>query len=295
VGHGTLKHSKNGDDLVNNKTVIGIIGGTGKMGKWFRKFFEKNGCRILACGKKTKLKHRELIEKSDIIIFSVPIGITVDLIKKYAKFAKKGQAITDFTSIKEAPLKAMLQYAPKDVEVFGMHPVFGPSVLNIKDQAVVLCPGRGRKWFTWMKKLMRKRKAHIKVVNASKHDEMMAIIQGSTHFRTISFENALKKLDFNFDEMITFASPIYKARMLLLGRIMVQDPELYAEILIQNKDTLKVVRQLRKSTNELEKIIKKKDKKAFVKYFKESAYIGARAKNLGKQSDKLLNKLTEVD
>ncbi|MFH1586474.1 MAG: prephenate dehydrogenase/arogenate dehydrogenase family protein [Candidatus Diapherotrites archaeon] len=277
----------------NNKTVIGIIGGTGKMGKWFRKFFEKNGCGVLICGKKTKLRHRELIEKSDIIIFSVPIGITVDLIKKYAKFAKKGQAITDFTSIKEAPLNAMLKHAPKDVEVFGMHPVFGPSVLNIKDQAVVLCPGRGRKWFNWMKKLMQKKRAHVKVVSASKHDEMMAIIQGSTHFWTISFENALKKLDFDFNEMIAFASPIYKARMLLLGRIMVQDPELYAEILIQNKDTLKVVRQLRKSANDLEAIIKRKDKKAFVKYFKESAYFGDYTKKLGKQSDNLLNKLND--
>jgi len=256
---------------MKSKKVIGIIGGTGKMGKWFKKFFDKNGCKVLLSGRKSKLKAEKLIEKSDLIIFCVPISVTEKTIKKYAKLVTKGKAITDFTSLKEAPLKAMMKNSSRAVEVFGMHPVFGPKVSNIKDQSVVLCKGRGKKWFNWMKKMLTKNKARVKICSAKKHDQMMAVVQGITHFRTISFGDSLRKLKVNLSNSIDFASPIYRTRMQLLGRIMSQDPELYADILMKNKNTLKAIRQLNQSTKKLEKIIKRKDNSAFVKYFKQSS------------------------
>ncbi|MFH1256544.1 MAG: prephenate dehydrogenase/arogenate dehydrogenase family protein [Candidatus Diapherotrites archaeon] len=277
------------------KTIIGIIGGTGKMGKWFRRFFEANGCKVLVSGRHTKLQPKELIGKSDLVIFSVPIGVTVKTIKKYARFASKGKALADFTSIKEEPLKAMLSGAKKGVEVFGMHPVFGPSAAGIKGEVVVLCPARGKKWLNWMKKLLRRKGARVKVCSAKKHDEMMAVVQGVTHFSTIPTGNALKKLKVGLNESLEFSSPIYKSRMILLGRIMAQDPELYADILLQNKKALKAIRQFMRSAQELERIISRKDRKAFIKFFKESAnYFGAYRNKAQKHSDRLLEKLGEL-
>jgi len=123
----------------------------------------------------------------------------------------------------------------------------------------------------------------------------MAVVQGVTHFSTLPMGNAMKKLNVPLDESLEFSSPIFKARMVLLGRIMAQDPELYADILLQNKKALKAIRQFMHSAKELETIIARKDRKAFIEYFMQSAnYFGTYRKKAQKHSDRLLEKLGEL-
>ncbi|MCK5605589.1 prephenate dehydrogenase/arogenate dehydrogenase family protein, partial [Candidatus Pacearchaeota archaeon] len=58
------------------KKLIGIIGGNGKMGQYFTDFFEKNGYSVIISDKRTKLTNQQLAKKADVVIVSVPIGIT---------------------------------------------------------------------------------------------------------------------------------------------------------------------------------------------------------------------------
>lgn len=62
--------------MKNKKPIIGIIGGTGRFGGWFKGFFEDKGITVLISGRKTELQAKELAEKSDIVIISVPISET---------------------------------------------------------------------------------------------------------------------------------------------------------------------------------------------------------------------------
>ncbi|CAD7777149.1 hypothetical protein BLFGPEAP_01615 [Candidatus Methanoperedenaceae archaeon GB50] len=57
--------------------IIGIIGGTGRMGQWFEAFFEKRGYEVLISSRRTPLSNKELVQKSDVVIISVPIRVTV--------------------------------------------------------------------------------------------------------------------------------------------------------------------------------------------------------------------------
>src|SRR3989339_790785 len=251
------------------KPTIGIIGGTGQMGQWFKKFFEKENYKVLIASRKTTISPKECASKCDVVIVSVPIDITVKVIKEISPFVREDALLMDFTSIKKEPVETMLKYSKSSV--IGAHPVFGPSVQTIKNQTVVLCPARPGKWLEWLKNMLEKHGAIVRVTTAEKHDKTMSIIQGVTHFSTICVAHTLKKLGIDVQESLHYTSPIYKLRMDMVGRLLNQDPALYADIQMLNPENKKAIEEYIKSTRELIGIIKRQDKGEFIKFFKEGA------------------------
>ncbi|MBU0614578.1 MAG: prephenate dehydrogenase/arogenate dehydrogenase family protein [Nanoarchaeota archaeon] len=274
------------------KFTVGIIGGTGGMGQFFKRFFEKNGCKVLIASRSTDLKPTECAKKCDVVIISVPIKSTLDVIKKIGPFVKEDGLLMDLTSLKKEPVGAMLKYSRS--EVIGCHPVFGPGVSSIKEQSVVLCPARGKKWMAWLKELLIKNNALVKVTTPERHDRMMAVIQGLVHFGSITVTHTLKELGVNIKDSLEYASPIYKLRLDMLGRILNQDPELYADIEISNPEVKNVLKAYVNSSKKLLKAISKKDRQGFIDYFKESAdYLGDFKKEAEKESDYLIEKMVD--
>ena len=260
------------------------------MGQFFKRFFEKNNCRVLISSRKTKLKPIDCARQSDVVLVSVPINATVDIIKKIAAYINKNSLLIDTTSIKKEPVDAMLKYAK--CEVIGMHPGFGPNVSSIKDQTIVLCPARTKKWLKWVVNIFKKNGAKIKISNPEKHDEMMSIIQGLNHFSTLSVAHAMKSLGINIKESLEYTSPVYKLRMAMVGRILNQDPGLYANIEIMNPKNKSVLKTYEKSFEKLKKIIETKNKKEFLKYFNECAdFFGSFKEEAEKTSDYLIEKM----
>ncbi len=274
------------------KTIVGIIGGKGQMGQWFKNFFEANNCRVLLAGRRTKLTHISCAKKADVVVISVPIDATIDVIKKIGSYVREDAVLMDLTSIKEGPVKAMRKYSKS--EVIGAHPVFGPGASSIESQTVVLCKGRGKKWFLWLKNLLEKNGARIKITSARHHDEMMAVIQGVIHFSSITISHTLRELGIDVKESQEFSSPIYKLRLDLVGRILNQDPRLYANIEILNLRAKKAIKSYLKTSNRLLKIIENKDTQSFVEYFKEAAdYLGDFKKEAEECSNYLIERLVE--
>ena len=69
--------------------IVGIIGGTGKMGNFFRGVFERAGHEVRVSGRKTDLTNARLAQESDIVIVSVPIRATVPVIEEIAPLDRK--------------------------------------------------------------------------------------------------------------------------------------------------------------------------------------------------------------
>lgn len=273
------------------KIIVSIIGGTGQMGRLFKPIFEKHGCKVLIASRKTKLSIEEAAKLGDIVIVTVPIDATVNVIKKIARFVRKDAVLTDFTSLKVKPMKAMLKAKS---EVVGCHPMFGPSLKSLKKQTVILVKGKGNKWFFWLKSFFEKEGARVKITTAKKHDEMMAVIQGLVHFSSISVVHALKDLGIDIHESLEFTSPVYKLRMIVLGRILNQDPRLYADIEIMNPKALKTIDAYINSSKKLREIIRKKNTNNFIKFFEEAAKeLGNFKKQAEKESDYLIEKMVD--
>lgn len=276
------------------KITVGIIGGTGKMGRFFRKFFEKNGCKVIVSSRRTKLKPEDCTKKSDVVMVSVPIDVTIEIIKKIGPHVNRNSLLVDATSIKKGPVEAMLKHSR--CEVIGMHPVFGPNVDSVKNQIIVVCPARTRKWQRWLINIFEKNGAVIKIATPEKHDKMMSMIQGLNHFSTLAVAHAMNQSGIKINESLEFASPVYKLRMMMVGRILNQNPELYASIEIMNPNNKKLLDIFENSSKKLKKIIETKNKEEFVKYFNECAkFFGSFRKKAEKTSDYLIEQMVKME
>ncbi len=231
-----------------------VIGGTGGTGSWFARYFKGCGFRVSVWGpgKKVEVAEKmnvqfasdlnEAVKESDVVLLSVPIKKTAEVIRDVAPNMRPGSLLMDVTSLKSEPMEAMMKYAALGVEVLGTHPMFGPTMPTIKGQTVILVPGpkRCEKWLSIMETMFRRDGANVEVLDAEKHDEIMAVVQALTHFAYISVGAALKSLDFDVAHSRRFMSPVYEIMIDFVGRILAQSPELYASI--QENPKSKMVR-----------------------------------------------------
>lgn len=205
--------------------VIGIIGGTGKMGQAFAHYLRGKGFTVLVSGRSTELTPQELAAQADIVIISVPISDTVSTIEAIAPFLKPEAILTDFTSVKADPLVSML--TAHRGAVVGMHPVFGPSNL-LPGQTIVFCPGRDQKA---QKRLMEIfDDFRIVVLDAEEHDRAMALVQGLQHFLETTFAATIAQSKISIATLLAVSSPVYRIQLDLVGRIIGQDERLYDQI-----------------------------------------------------------------
>lgn len=241
------------------KPLIGIIGGTSQFGQWFKYFFENNGCECLVAGRSTKLTPKKLAAMADIVIVSVPPRATARIINEIREAVKPSSLLCDFTSIKEAPLKEMLNR--KKGGVLGMHPLFGPLVSSMKGQKIVFCHGRDDNWKKFLKNIFEKNGAKIIEMNAREHDRQMAMIQAMTHFVSIAFAKVLQKQ--KIEPQNDFSTPVFRLQAMLMGRVLGANPSLYSDLQVENEAYKKVLEEYVKEVGFLSAMVYKKDAKSF--------------------------------
>lgn len=287
-----------------------IVGGTGEMGQWFSTFFKERGFDVSIWGKsgKTEIAERLGVEfahdlqaevhKSDIVVISVPIDITEQVIAELAPLMKTGSLLMDLTSLKTEPTRAMQKYAPDDVEILGTHPMFGPTIPSLHGQRFILTPinDRCHKWFPIIKDMLEESGAYIVIVDPGEHDRFVSVVQGLTHFAYITIGTTLHRLDFNVKESRRFMSPVYDIMLDFVGRILGQNPYLYAMIQMENPEVIKVHDAFLQECHNTSEMVKKHDSKGFITKMKDAAIHFGDTSPALRRSDKLINyKISEYD
>lgn len=269
-------------DYDAGKTKVLILGGTGEMGQWFTRFFKERGYEVTVWGKGGKIEVAKkldvpfaldleaVIPESDIVIVSVPINATEETIAEIAPKMKAGSILMDFTSIKVGPVEAMRKFAPKDVEILGTHPMFGPTIPTIRGQTVILVPVKGysEKWFPVIRQLFEESGAHVEITTAEEHDRLVSVVQGLTHFAYIAIGTTIDRLDFDVKKSRKFVSPVYSIMLDFVGRILGQNPYLYALIQMENPGVPEVHEAFIKECEELSSLVKAHDEEGFVRKMK---------------------------
>jgi prephenate dehydrogenase len=252
----------------------GIIGGTGRMGRLFTPVFERAGYEVLVSGRTTALTNEQLAERCELVIVSVPIHDTVRVIDEIAPLLSPGQLLCDFTSLKVKPVEAMLK---SKADVIGLHPMFGPTVSSLHHQTIIVCPARASKGeLTGLLSVFRAEGAECTLTSPEEHDRMMAVVQGLTHFVTLCMADTVRRLGVDIEKTLTFTSPVYQIELSLVGRLLSQDPALYADILQQNPFVPDVLAACRDSAAELSSIVGSRDPALFRQFFEQdSRHLGA--------------------
>jgi len=269
---------------------VGIIGGTQGMGAFFARVLRSAGFVVETMGLDEGSPAEEVASRGDLVVIAVPIAATVEVVRKVAPHVRPGACLMDVTSIKRAPLAAMLESAPKGVDVVGTHPVFGPHGASFDRQKVVLCHGRGEAGFARVKKLYEALGAEIIEATAEEHDAQMALIQVLVHAKTMVLGSVLERLEADLARSLQFASPIYRMELAMIGRLFSQHAELYADILTVNADAPRLSHIFEQEAAHFARAIAMGDREAVVRRFQQVAeFMKDFASWAKKQSDAILD------
>jgi prephenate dehydrogenase len=245
--------------------TAGIIGGTGRMGRLFVPVFERAGYEVLVSGRSTELTARDLAERSDLVIVSVPIRDTVRVIDEIAPVLRDDQLLCDFTSLKVRPVEAMLR---SKADVIGLHPMFGPTVKSLRQQTIIVCPVRTEEFHLHdLLAIFGAEGAECTITSPEEHDRMMAVVQGLTHYMTLCMADTVRRLGLDLKKTKDFTSPVYQIEISVMGRLLSQDAGLYADILRMNPYVPEVLEACNASAGELAAIVRSHDPDLFRAFF----------------------------
>ncbi len=259
-----------------------IVGGYGEMGRWFERFLSEREIDVTVIGRSSNACFADY----DIVVIAVPIEVTCEVIAKVAPQMKPGAVLFDIASVKVKPVRQMLTSAPQDVELVSVHPLFGSSMPDMEGQTVIVTPVRGERGRRFLVDLFENAGAHVEELSAEEHDHIMSVIQGLTHFGYIATGVTLEALNFDIKRSRRFMSPVYEILIDFVGRILGQNPALYASIQMNADRT--VHEAFLTQCAALVDIVNAKDSDAFVATMKRAAKHFGDAEPALKRSDKLI-------
>lgn len=222
----------------SNHFPIGIIGGTGGIGRWFAGFFEQAGYTVHASGQTGGLRPAEMAATCPVVIVSVPIGVTQAVIREVGPHMKTNALLMDLTSLKAGPVRAMLEASAS--EVIGLHPLFGPGVPSLEGQNIVLCPARGARWLPWVRDVLGRNGGNLIEATPERHDEIMAVVQALNHLNTLVLGLSIREAGISREELERFSTPLFRARLAAVENLF-SHPQLYAEIIAGNPHASKIL------------------------------------------------------
>jgi chorismate mutase / prephenate dehydrogenase len=271
---------------------VAIIGGAGAMGGVLTRMFSDLGHQVDIADVATSLTPERAAAEADVVVISVPIASTEQVIARLGPLVRSDALLLDVTSIKLAPVAAML--ASTQASVVGTHPMFGPGVHSLQGQRVVLCKGRGDHWYGWLRDNLKARGLVVTESSAEEHDRAMALVQVLTHFQTQVLGLSLARSGIPLSESQRFTSPAYLMELYVAARHFAQDPKLYGPIEMLNPKTGHVVDTFRAAAEEVADILRSRDQARFDAMFEEvRAFFGEFATEAIEQSSFMIDRLVE--
>lgn len=272
--------------------TIAVIGGHGRIGRVLVGLFADLGHRVLVADLDTELRAEEAAAAADVTIVSVPIPVTEEVIRVIGPHVRDDALLMDVTSIKEAPVAAML--ASTRASVLGAHPMFGPSVRTLQGQRVVLCRARGDAWADWVAQALGSRGLVVTETTPEHHDRAMAVVQVLTHFQTQVHGLTLARLGVPLDDTLRFTSPAYLLELYVAARHFAQSPELYGAIEMRNARAAEVTSAFGATARELSEILASRDQQRFEALFEEvRGFFGPFTDEALEQSSFLIDRIVE--
>lgn len=259
---------------------VAIIGGSGKMGRWFADFLLKDGKEVVITGRNQKkllearqqlggvevaTSNAEAVKSADAILVSVPIDGFEGVVEQFSPYTHSGQVIIDITSVKVAPVEAMHRHIKAGVTL-GAHPMFGPGAKSVANQNFVLTPTNQEEKALAQKvrQYLESKGATVALMSPREHDEMVAIILGLSHFIAIVSADSLAGFG-RLKDMEAIGSSTYKLLLTLVGSVISEDAELYASLQMSFPNMAKIEEQFHKNSKRWADLVKNKDRQEFAR------------------------------
>jgi prephenate dehydrogenase len=221
--------------------TVGVIGGKGRMGRMLVRLLEESSQQLLVMDMADGSFRPEKAAQCLVLVLAVPVQAIEEVMIEVGPYTRDDGAVIDITSLKEAPLKSMLDHARG--EVVGSHPLFGPTC-DPEGQTVFVCQGRGDVWSAWWRRLWKRAGAKVVEISPSRHDRLMAQVQTMRHLLISSLGSALQSLGFDPEDDLPLAGPWFGSLWELMENQAAQPAGLYTDLALANPHAIEAVRSM---------------------------------------------------
>jgi chorismate mutase/prephenate dehydrogenase len=267
-----------------------IVGGLGSMGRFLSRWFVQSDYSVRVLDRDDWDKVQKLTADIDLCVLAVPIDSTPAIAEKIAPCLPRECVLADITSLKRAPMEAMLRCYPGPV--VGLHPLFGPSTKTMDRQIIVVNQGREPQKCQWLLEQLTVWGNVLVHTSPDEHDEVMGIVQALRHFATFTFGQFLHARKVPVLRTLELSSPIYRLELVMVGRLFAQDPSLYAEIIFATPERLALLKEFVQSLSQNLDLLQRVDKQEFIRRFREIAtWFGPFSEQAMRESTFLVEKL----
>lgn len=249
--------------------TIGLVGSAGAYGVWLRRFFEQvMGLRVLGHDPAEAASDapEALVEHADVLVFCAPIRHTPELVGRYVALSagrERGRLWLDITSLKQAPVEAMLG---SQADVVGLHPMTAPpKAPTLKGRVVVVCEARLQAWRPWLHGLLQALQGEYVHATPAHHDRVMALVQSLVHAVHLGQAGVLRELAAELGgpaALLPFRSTAFEMDMAAIARILSLNPAIYEDIQFGNPHTGEVLERLGAQIAHLQALVARGDEQA---------------------------------
>jgi prephenate dehydrogenase len=235
---------------------IAILGAVGGMGGWLIRYFSQLGHTVIAsdpninelrCSVSVEVAadNKSAVHNVDLVVVSVPMGITADVIREVVPYVRKGTILCEIASMKTKAYGALKEATTHSVRPLSIHPLFGPGAIAI-DKRIALIPVLD---LNEEKKLVDSLfpDAKIITVEAEKHDRIMAVTLSLPYFVNMVIASLLKDEDITI--LAQLSGTAFTLQLVLVGSIMFHSPAFHAALYRENPHASNVLKNLLSAAN----------------------------------------------
>jgi chorismate mutase/prephenate dehydrogenase len=247
-----------------------VIGGGGKMGRWFVEFLASQGFHLevadpagAPAGSKAVGDWRHTDLQQDFIVLATPLGVTDAILRDLALRRPRG-VVFDVGSLK-SPLRAgLLALKSHGCKVTSIHPMFGPDTELLSGRHVVFVDWGSAEALERVRELFTPTMVEQVVMSLDEHDRLIAYVLGLSHALNIAFFTALAGSGEAAPRLAKMSSTTFDAQLDVAARVAQESPELYYEIQSLNDYGAESLEALSQAVERLRTAVLSQDHDGFV-------------------------------
>ena len=252
----------------DGRTVL-VIGGAGKMGRWFAEFFASQGFTTTIAdptiedGSGRFRNWTDAGVDYDVIVVAAPLAVSGRVLAQLAVLKPKG-LVFDIGSLKSPLIDGLQELRSAGCRVTSLHPMYGPDTRLLSGRHLIFCDAGDAQATADAKELFAPTMVEQLDMGLDDHDRLIAYVLGLSHALNIAFFTALAESGEAAPKLAQMSSTTFDSQLLVSAAVAEDNPHLYFEIQNLNKFGLGPLDALCEAAQRIRETVADSDEKAFV-------------------------------
>ncbi len=246
-----------------------VIGGSGKMGRWFVDFFRSQGFATTTAdpsaddGPNHFRNWTDAGLDFDVIVVAAPLAASGRILLQLAVLKPKG-LIFDIGSLKSPLIDGISELREAGCRVTSVHPMFGPDTRLLSGRHLIFCDAGCPEATDAAKDLFRSTMAERLDMSLEDHDRLIAYVLGLSHALNIAFFTALAESGEAAPHLAQMSSTTFDSQLLVSEAVARDNPRLYFEIQHLNRYGREPLKALSEAAGRIHELVAAGDEQGFV-------------------------------